>query len=227
LSFKKRWRSHLYELRRGEHHCSGLQNAFNKYGEQALVFSKIAIVHHEQLSVREQEQIDSRPRKMIYNIALFVGKPNKGRKVSEATRAKLRACKAHNNPHKGKPKSAEQRKKIADSMRGRKRGPYSPRPSSKKPLVKKTRPAKKVICVETGEAFVSLAFAADAMKRKGNERACQQNIRQVCDGLTKKAYGYTWRFVDDSGNCIPPTRKRLSKAQAKFRAASKNQLVLL
>ena len=42
-SFRERWQKHLKDLRNGKHHSPGLQHAFNKYGESALRFDKIAI----------------------------------------------------------------------------------------------------------------------------------------------------------------------------------------
>ena len=40
-SFSNRWNGHLKLLRQSKHHCTGLQNAYNKYGESGLSFSII------------------------------------------------------------------------------------------------------------------------------------------------------------------------------------------
>jgi group I intron endonuclease len=92
MSFKRRWRTHLRLLRKGCHTCKGLQNAYKKYGEDALIFSKIAFVPVDQLDAREQEQIDARARNRLYNIALFAAAPMRGRKVSAETRSKMSAA---------------------------------------------------------------------------------------------------------------------------------------
>lgn len=97
LSFKKRWWEHLSHLRNGRHHCKGLQNAYAKYGEGALVFEVVVIVPVDQLSAREQLEIDARPRAMLYNTALFVLRPRFGLKHSKETRAKLSLA-AKNRP---------------------------------------------------------------------------------------------------------------------------------
>lgn len=113
-SFKRRWWEHLYRLRDGKHHCKGLQNAFSKYGEDALVFSKIAIVPVEQLDAREQEQIDSRARRMLYNVALFAAAPARGRKMCEATRVAIMLANV------GRTKTPEERAKLAAANTGKK-----------------------------------------------------------------------------------------------------------
>lgn len=53
-------------------------------------------------------------------------------------------------------------------------------------------PMKKVLCVETGEEFDSIATAA---RQKG---LWGQNIWHVCQGHWNKCGGYHWRYVDGS-----------------------------
>jgi probable addiction module antidote protein len=72
ISFKRRWAQHRYFLRAGIHHCKAMQDDFNAHGEQAFIFSKIAFVSADQLSPREQEQIDARTRDRLYNAKLQV-----------------------------------------------------------------------------------------------------------------------------------------------------------
>lgn len=117
LSFKKRWWEHLSDLRNSSHHCKGLQNAYNKYGETGLVFSVIGIVPVDQLNAREQLEIDSRPRSMLYNTALFVLRPRFGIKHSKETRAKLSLA-AKNRP-------IEYRQKLSAGRIGKIHSPES------------------------------------------------------------------------------------------------------
>ena len=51
-------------------------------------------------------------------------------------------------------------------------------------------PMRKVVCVETGEIFDSIATAA---RRKG---ICAQNIWHVCQGHFSRSGGYHWRYAD-------------------------------
>jgi hypothetical protein len=51
---------------------------------------------------------------------------------------------------------------------------------------------KKVLCVETGEIYNSLAQAARAVSKDSHGR---NNIRKSCQGKSGKIYGYTWQFI--------------------------------
>jgi group I intron endonuclease len=108
---RTRWWEHRKYLRLGTHHCTGLQNAYNKYGETALVFSVIAAVPLEQLNDREQQEIDARSRDRLYNTALFVRRPRLGLRHSAESRARM-ALAAQN-------RSAEYRQKLAAGRKGK------------------------------------------------------------------------------------------------------------
>lgn len=113
VSFKRRWRLHLYLLRAGRHHCPPLQRAFKKYGEENMVFGIVALVPREQLVAREQEQIDERGFKRLYNVLPTAGSPL-GRKFSPETREKLRQA------LRGRTFSPETREKMRAAQLGRK-----------------------------------------------------------------------------------------------------------
>lgn len=46
-SFAERWKKHKINLKGGQHHCSALQNAFNKYGVTSLNFEILEIVSED------------------------------------------------------------------------------------------------------------------------------------------------------------------------------------
>ena len=52
-----RWCGHRGSLRRGNHHCSALQRAANKYGVDALMFEIMALVERTDLRAVEQRAI--------------------------------------------------------------------------------------------------------------------------------------------------------------------------
>lgn len=59
-NIKARWGKHLNELRRGAHHSQRLQNAWNKYGASAFVFSVVEYVDCLGLLIeKEQAHIDA------------------------------------------------------------------------------------------------------------------------------------------------------------------------
>jgi group I intron endonuclease len=49
----QRWRLHLFDLRSGKHHSQHLQNHYNKYGEDDLVFNVLEIVERVGLDLPE------------------------------------------------------------------------------------------------------------------------------------------------------------------------------
>ena len=52
------------------------------------------------------------------------------------------------------------------------------------------RPMKKVVCIETGKTYRSIAEACRELGIKTN------HIGEACEGKIKQAAGYHWRFVD-------------------------------
>lgn len=52
-----------------------------------------------------------------------------------------------------------------------------------------------VVCVETGEVYRTMSEAARALHHL-YPRAAMANISRAAHGGTKKAYGFTWRFLD-------------------------------
>lgn len=62
----RRWREHLYRLKKQNHDNSKLQNHYNKYGKSDLVFSIIIGCDKEDLITTEQFYLDS--KKHWFNI---------------------------------------------------------------------------------------------------------------------------------------------------------------
>ena len=89
---------------------------------------------------------------------------------------------------KGKPKTEKHRKKIGEANKGK---------TLSEEHKQKLRVAnnKKVLCVETGQVFNSIREACDWLGIKQN---CTGNISLCCKGKRGKAYGYSWRYVEES-----------------------------
>ncbi|BAM29075.1 homing endonuclease [Xanthomonas phage CP1] len=128
VCIRARWRKHLSNLHRDQHHNPLLTNAFRKYGD-ALVFSVIEECLAEDLTAREQFHMDQTPPSMLLNVCPAAGSPL-GMKRSPETRARMSAAtkgKAKSTEHraklaaanKGKTLPAEQCAKIAEALRGR------------------------------------------------------------------------------------------------------------
>ena len=113
-SFKIRRNSHRHHLRKGTHHNSYLQNAWNKHGADAFEFAILLFCAPEACIDHEQIFIDIYQPE--YNICQTAGS-RLGVKHSEATKKKM--C-GKNNSMYGKPITDAHRKKLCSAQCGRK-----------------------------------------------------------------------------------------------------------
>lgn len=214
-SFVARWDKHRSELRKGRHHCKSLQAAFNRFGEEAIIFKKIAIVPVSDLDLREQEQLDSRPREVRHNTSSRAYSGSRGLKRSNEFKRhcseRQRGEKAYwfgkklpestlkrmSESLKGKRLSEETRAKLSAAHRGKVKSAEH-RANLAAAGFGKTRPDsyKKVICVELGLTFESLKSAHEWVRENLNPKASIGNLSSACTGRSKKSYGHTWRYVD-------------------------------
>ncbi len=210
-SFRRRWSTHLCSLRAGKHHSPQLQRAFNKYGEGALKFEKLALCPITDLIVTEQEFIDR--LKPEYNVCPVAGStqglklgPHSAehrRKIGESQRGKIisdEQRKLISEVHKGKRLSAEH---IASMSRlnsgagnpfyGKKHAPGT----IERVSGWRHHSAVPVYCVETGMVFPSVQGAVDWLRSNGRPSASRSPIRECCLGSTryKRPYGFTWRSL--------------------------------
>ena len=74
-SFNKRLNHHYHALIRGNHKNDYLQNAWNKYGEEAFEFIILEVCEFEQVRDREQYYINQIPDDLRYNINLLATGP--------------------------------------------------------------------------------------------------------------------------------------------------------
>lgn len=117
-------------------------------------------------------------------------------RISEQTRGE-------HNPNYGRKHTEEERRKISEAITGRhlseehkrkiseyNKGRYVGRPRP----VGAGRPSKKVLCVETGEVFDSIAEAA----RAKNLYKIKTRISLVCQGRANICGGYHWKYYESS-----------------------------
>lgn len=106
--------------------------------------------------------------------------PNYGHKHTEEARRKMSEANIGRHP------SEETKQKISRSMMGKFVG--RPRPEGG------GKPPKKVLCVETGEVFDSIA---DAARAKGLYNI-KTRISSVCKGSANMCGGYHWKYYESS-----------------------------
>lgn len=119
VSIKDRWNTHISNLRRNKHTSKHLQNAFNKYGEDAFEFSVLETCDVHVLAIREQNCIDTmRPEYNIRSITVS----NLGIKHTNEAKQKMSdSHKGKNTWMKGRKFSDETRQKMSDVLKGNSR----------------------------------------------------------------------------------------------------------
>lgn len=110
-NFKNRFRDHASLLKRGLHHCKGLQNAVNKHGYENTYAELLELCELDDLIEKEQFWINNFPS--IYNSIRKVCEPFRGRITTEEMRENMRRAQL------GKIVSEESRKKMSDSRKGK------------------------------------------------------------------------------------------------------------
>ena len=114
VDIEHRWEQHRSALCAGQHRNAHLQAAWDKYGEDAFVFSMLEEVGDKMLLVMEQEYLDDYfDRGHCYNIATIAGASTKGHKCTEETRRKM------SKAHKGCVKTVQHRRRLSESLKGR------------------------------------------------------------------------------------------------------------
>lgn len=130
---KARWREHRFMLRHGTHHSKHLQNAFDKYGSNNIVFSVREIVTDDsQLIAREQFWINhhrSFDPESGYNVLLLAGSSLGYRHRPEVIqKLKMARVKYVGNRHPmyGRKHSDESKRRISESRKGKAAGVNHP-----------------------------------------------------------------------------------------------------
>jgi group I intron endonuclease len=177
--FGIRRRNHVCQLRAKKHHSIILQNHVNKYGINDLLFFVLEVLNWDDGTAIQREQFyidETRPYLNVLKNANSTGK-----KASLETRNKIRLALT------GKKQPAEVVAKrvgswkdsfseiSAEKLENRKIGGISRR--------------KKVVCLETGIVYNSIASAE---KMTGSD-----NVWAVCAGLRPKANGFTFKYVGE------------------------------
>lgn len=115
---KERWRHHCDDLRKNKHKNRILQNHYNKYGEEDLVFTIIEPCLPAFLITREQWHLDKyRP---YFNICKIAASCLGVKRTEEQIRNMSKALKGRKSPMKGVHHSLEMKQRISRKLKGRK-----------------------------------------------------------------------------------------------------------
>ena len=115
---RRRQKDHISVLKRGIHRNLYLQNAFNKYGFDAFVFSVVEIVENKNV-LREQEQYwinitECYKKDKGYNLNPIVDSPLGCKRSDETKRRVSESKKGKKNPFYGKTHNNETKQMISE-----------------------------------------------------------------------------------------------------------------
>lgn len=144
-NMKRREYIHFYKLKKNEHHCHHLQNAYNKYGKENFIFEPMIDCKEEELNCYEDyflayykpeyNILKSSSKRALLNKDLRVrlGNGNRGRKFSIEVRKNM------SEGHKNKTHSLETKAKMSKASLGKKKSDEARRKmsESKKKLFRK------------------------------------------------------------------------------------------
>jgi group I intron endonuclease len=125
IDYTERIQIHKHQLEEGTHHCTYLQNAWNKYGEDAFKFSLLIMAPRKMIRKIEQMFLDN-PDLYKYNISKrAIGGRKKGFHHTRETRMKMSMIakeKGRIPPGtKGMKKTPSQLKRMSEASKGRKK----------------------------------------------------------------------------------------------------------
>jgi group I intron endonuclease len=201
LDYTKRVNQHKCTLRKGKHRNPRLQNLYNKYGEESLIFSLIIEIPRDEYiqEIIEQEIIDMViDDENCVNINRTAGggcivpmTPERRKKISEAQKGEKSAWYGRKHTeetkrkiskaHKGKTVSEETRKKLSIAQ-SKKIGKMNP-----------TSKAVLQIDPNTLEVIAEYDSVSDVNRIHGYDVS---SIAKACRKELKKAYGYIWEYKE-------------------------------
>lgn len=209
VNLHARWQKHSSCLRHNKHCNIKLQNAYNKYGKDNIVFEVVELVpNKEQLLDREQYYIDTlNTVNEGYNICPIAGNTTgvfhteetiqkmkiAHSNISEETRRRMSEAGKRRGPLseetkrrisktlKGKTLSSTHRENLSKALKGRCKGVYTGSARYN---------AKSVMCIETGVIYGAIS---EASRETHTDRTA---IIRCVRGIGKTAGGYHWKYAN-------------------------------
>ena len=182
-----RWSAHHWHLRNGVHHNAHLQSAWNKYGEEAFVFSIIKECPIDQLVDQEQGYLMSQPE---YNIAEFADASQRGAKHTEEWK--------RNQSERAKKyvMSTEERQRVSQRMKGNtnnKNRDYNHSNETKRKISESLR--GKLHSEET-KLKMSITAKGKVLSSEHRHNISLAKIGHTCKGHPSPAKGKHWCLIE-------------------------------
>jgi group I intron endonuclease len=121
----RRWKDHRNKLRKNEHGCQHLQNAWNKYGEDAFVFNVIEHVIEPLVSAKQLTDVEQKWIDASWDTGMLFNKRPKAesclgyKRSPEAIRKTAEGNKGTAGWPKGVPRSEETKRKLSEGAKGK------------------------------------------------------------------------------------------------------------
>ena len=193
---KKRFTVHRHLLRTNKHTNLKLQNSWNKYKENAFIFSSLEYVEPKNCIEREQFWMNLlRPE---FNLLPFA-RNRLGSKHTDKTKKKLsKIHKGLNTWSKGKILSAETKNKIRIANIGKKVSLNTRKKISKVRTGSGNGNSKSIKCIELNKIFDSIRLATKFIRNTSNPKAGHSPISHCARGNKKysHAYGFSWKYIN-------------------------------
>ena len=185
---ERRWKEHL---KKGSQ-CRYLKSAINKYGVDNFEFKLVCITFDNNLDDMEIKYIEQYNCLVPNGYNLKIGGSSgthhaeTKQKISEALKKRYSNGLTHPSSHLGIPHSEIHKKKISESLKGRR---LSQETINKIILSKKIY---KIIQFDIlGNRLNSFETCQEAAEYIGTTRA---NVNHCCTGKNKTAKGYVWKY---------------------------------
>lgn len=201
-NYKRRWnKQHRSMLRGNRHYNQYLQNAWNKYGENAFEYVAIEFVEDVgNLIDREQYWRDYYAETSgVYNLGNMVDNPRRGQRHTNESKQKIREAtleqfKNQGHPFEGKSHSDETKKKIRDTLSDRIPNEDTRRKISQALKGRRRPPRSDEWCKAISEAKKGMTFSEETRKKwsisrtgKGNSMYGKKHSEQSKRKMSQKA----------------------------------------
>lgn len=212
---KTREHKHFWMLENNRHENRKLQNAYNFYGKEAFIFKIIDEIETDDIMealdlehfyIMEYDSYRNGYNKSIgYDGSTSIQfTPERLEKMSRAMKGNqyAKGCKRNekhkqliSKVHKNKKLSDETKIKISKARKGKYKGeenPFYNKHHTQDTInkIKEKVNKSKILCIETKKVYESISECSRDINID------RSNISKVCRGVSKKAGGYTFKYID-------------------------------
>lgn len=209
--FVKRFNTHKSKLNNGIHPNIHLQRAWIKSGKDNFQFLIIEKCEIDLLSEREQYFIDT--IKPEYNFCPNA-RSSRGRYISDETRIKMSIAQIGHSRNIGRKCTMDEIKRKADNLRcsvktekekskiGYKNSLYERTEQHLKKLSENSTNKRKIAMMDSVTFDIIKEFDSVLSAKQYVGAMTHTGIQKCCAGQRKKAFGFSWKYIEDKQKII-------------------------